>query len=98
MGIPPHMTVTPHCHQLKGASQADFLCRSHFKGILLGDGMGVGKTLTAILAMWLVKDLPGFSVVVAPKTLCHQWVEQIEGSFEPVSSTDVHWRSVILTH
>lgn len=81
---PEFMTVTPHDYQLKAAAQADFSCRSRFKGILIGDGMGVGKTLSAILAMYMVKDEPGFSLVVAPKTLCRQWVDYIEGAFEEV--------------
>jgi superfamily II DNA or RNA helicase len=46
--------------------------------------MGLGKTLCAIMAMRIVKDDPGFSMVVAPKVLCQQWVDQIEGAFEEV--------------
>ena len=61
---PPNMTITPHPYQLTAAAQADFLCRGNFHGMLLGDGMRLGKTLTAILAMWLVKDEPGFSMVL----------------------------------
>ena len=60
--MPSYMTVTPHDYQLVAANQADFLCKSPYKGMFLGDGMGVGKTLSAILAMWLVKDEPGFSI------------------------------------
>jgi SNF2 family DNA or RNA helicase len=61
-------------HQLKGAAQMHFLCNSPFKDGILADGMGVGKTHTAIASMFLVKDEPGFSMVVAPKALCLQWV------------------------
>ncbi len=85
MEMPPHMTNPPHAYQLKGASQADFCCEGPFALFACGDGMGVGKTLLAILAMWLRKDEPGFSLVVTPKTLCRQWVEQIEQAWEEVS-------------
>ena len=47
--------------------------------------MGVGKTLLAILAMWKVKGDPGFSLVLARKSVCPQWVAQIEGAWEQVS-------------
>ncbi len=84
---PPGMVVQPHEHQLLAAAQGHFLCKSSIRGIILGDTTGLGKTLSAILMMWLAKDDAGFSVVVAPKTLCHQWVKQIKGSFKPVSTT-----------
>ncbi len=80
------MNIVLHHHdQLKGAAQADFLCHSPFRGMILADGMGVEKTHTAIIAMSLVKDGPGFSMVVAPKMLCQQWVDTIEGAWQEVS-------------
>jgi SNF2 family DNA or RNA helicase len=63
----------------------DHLCRSPTKGGILADGMGVGKTHAAITVMWAVRDEPGFSMVVCPKSLCPQWVAAIEGAFQPVS-------------
>ena len=68
------MNIVLHHHQLKGAAQMDYLCRSPFRGGILADGMGVGKTFAATLLMWQVKDEPGFSMVVAPKALCLQWL------------------------
>lgn len=59
--------------------------------MLNGDGMGVGKTLQGILVMWLVKDDPGMSIVVAPANLCPQWVAEIEGAFEEVGPNR-YWR------
>lgn len=44
-------TVFPHAYQLKAAAQADWLCEGPFWGILIGDGMGLGKTLMATIAM-----------------------------------------------
>jgi len=87
MLTPDHMSYQPHIYQLKGAAQADMLCKSAFKAMVCGDGIGVGKTLLAILALSLVQNDPGFSLVVAPKSVCAQWVSQIEGASEEVSST-----------
>ena len=89
MEHPENMDLILHDHQLKGAAQMHYLCNSQFRGGILADGMGVGKTHTAICAMFLVKDDPGFSMVVAPKTLCLQWVAAIEGAWQEVSP-DLH--------
>lgn len=48
MTLPAHMTVVPRAWQLKGAAQAHANCQSDFRGILLGDSPGLGKTMTAI--------------------------------------------------
>jgi SNF2 family DNA or RNA helicase len=48
--------------------------------------MGMGKTLTSTLAMWLRKDEPGMSLVVAPASVCAQWVDDIHKYFDEVSS------------
>lgn len=78
------MTITPHAYQLKAAGQADWLCEEPFGGILVGDGMGLGKTLTSIIAMYLRRDEPGMSLVLCPASLCAQWVETIEKSWSEV--------------
>jgi SNF2 family DNA or RNA helicase len=85
MEIPENMTITPHPYQLKGAGQADWACRGPFKGLLLGDGMGMGKTITAILAMYQQRTEPGLCVVIVPASLCLQWVEIINGLWQQVS-------------
>jgi SNF2 family DNA or RNA helicase len=51
------------------------------KLFLLGDEMGVGKTLTAVLMMWAKKDLPGMSIVICPKNICRQWERTINEAF-----------------
>jgi len=84
MEHPENMALVLHDHQLKGAAQMHFLCNSPFRGGVLADGMGVGKTHTSIAMMHLVKDEPGFSMVVAPKTLCLQWVDAIENAWQEV--------------
>jgi SNF2 family DNA or RNA helicase len=82
--VPPHMMLVPHNYQLKAAKQIDFACRSIFKGILVGDGMDLGKTLQAVLSMWKQRDEPGLSLVVCPATLCEQWAACVTGAFEEV--------------
>jgi SNF2 family DNA or RNA helicase len=84
MALPEHMSIVPHTYQLKGAAQIDWACRGPFQGIMIGDAMGLGKTLQAILAMWLCRDEPGMSLVVAPASLCSQWIRSIETSWEEV--------------
>lgn len=78
------MTLTPRPWQLKGAAVAHSACRGPFKGVLIGDGMGLGKTLVGILAVNAVRDEPGMSLVVAPKGVCQIWKKSIEDAFEPV--------------
>jgi SNF2 family DNA or RNA helicase len=80
------MTVAPHSWQLKAAAQMDWLCRSRFRGAIVGDPPGLGKTLEAVLAMHLCKDEPGICLVVCPKSLCDQWRDTIECSWEEVSN------------
>jgi SNF2 family DNA or RNA helicase len=84
MELPPHMPTRPHDYQLKGASQIDHSCKSKARGILVGDGMGLGKTLQAILNMHLIKGEPGLFLVLCPASLCEQWVNAIHGAFDEV--------------
>ncbi|TAQ83552.1 hypothetical protein B7494_g8124 [Chlorociboria aeruginascens] len=77
------MAFPLHDYQLKGAAQLHHLCLSSSGGGILADAMGLGKTNTAIAAMWMVKNRPGFSLVVCPKSLCIQWVDAVENAFQP---------------
>lgn len=86
LACPPHMTITPHYHQLKFAAQALHACKGPQKGILCGDDMGLGKTIQTILAMYEVRDQPGFSMVVCPKSVCQQWITTIKTIWEEVSN------------
>jgi DNA repair protein RAD16 len=79
------MNVALHPHQLKGAAQMLHLCDSPFNGGILADAMGLGKTFTAAAVIHAKKEGPGFSLVVAPKSLCLQWVAELEGAWEEVS-------------
>lgn len=86
MDKPEELCVDPHPWQLKGAAQLHHLCiNSPFAGGLCGDERGLGKTILAILVMWLAKDEPGsFSLVVCPKGVTDQWVEEIDRVFKEV--------------
>ena len=81
MDIPEHMVIVPHNYQLKGAAQLNYLCSSPAKGALLGDYMGLGKTLQAVLCMYLQRHEMGLSLVLCPASLCQQWINCIEGAF-----------------
>jgi len=80
-----HMPTIPHDYQRKGAAQIDFSCKSPFRACLVGDPMGLGKTLQAICSMKAIEDEPGIILVVCPASLCIQWVQSIENAFEEVS-------------
>lgn len=84
MEMPPYMKMTPRDFQLKVAAQGLYCLLGPLKLFLLGDQMGVGKTLAAILMMWALKDEPGMSLVIAPKNICAQWVDTIHNAFEEV--------------
>lgn len=84
MTPPETMKIKPHDYQCKGAAQINFLCSGPFQGCLIGDPMGLGKTLQAIMSMRAIKDLSGIILVVCPATLCQQWVENINEAFEKV--------------
>ena len=94
MKMPENMAVRPHQYQLKGAAQILHGCAGPFRGLLLGDAMGLGKTLQGLLAIWARRHEPGKSLVVCPATLCTKWVEEAERSWNEVRLP--HSRSSIL--
>jgi SNF2 family DNA or RNA helicase len=51
---------------------------------LLGDEMGVGKTLQGVMMMATNRHQPGMNLVVCPKGVCATWVETIHCAFEEV--------------
>ena len=78
--------MVPHDYQLDAAAKIHFSCKGPFRGILLGGSMGLGKILTACLAMWLARDEPGICVVVCPKAICPDWQSAINNLFSEVNS------------
>jgi SNF2 family DNA or RNA helicase len=87
--IPPAnakgLRFQPHVWQAKGAAQGHYLCEAkYFKGFFCGDEMGLGKTLLAVLMMKLAQPMRGICIVVAPKTVCSQWLDEINCAFVEV--------------
>lgn len=97
MQPPPGLIPNVHDYQLLGAAQGDYLYKSVFRGILCDDEMGVGKTLLAILVIWLARDGPGFSLVAAPASLCPQWVVQTAGVWREVGANRCYRFCPLLT-
>ncbi|OAG43839.1 hypothetical protein AYO21_02066 [Fonsecaea monophora] len=88
---PVGMVVKPYDYQLKGAAQMDWCLEGPFKFFFLGDRMGMGKTLTTTLALWMRKDEPGMSLVVAPASVCAQWVRDIHRYFDEEHGLRAYW-------
>lgn len=74
----------PKLHQLKGAAQIRHACLSEFRGMILADPMGLGKTLTTILALWLMKDVFGKFLIVCPAHLIPMWLRHFKEAFKRV--------------
>ncbi|KAI1608299.1 P-loop containing nucleoside triphosphate hydrolase protein, partial [Exophiala viscosa] len=76
------MLVTPHDYQAKGAAQIQHCAEGPFRGMILGDGMGLGKTLTGAMAMNIVRDQPGMCLVVCLAKDRVQWHNTITNSWK----------------
>ncbi|KAF5872687.1 putative snf2 family helicase protein [Botrytis fragariae] len=79
---PADMTVVLHDYQRKIIAQSLLSLNSPFRGFLNGSAMGLGKTIEAIVTMYLFKNEPGMSFVVCPAALCPQWVKAINSSWK----------------
>jgi superfamily II DNA or RNA helicase len=63
------------------------LAGSPFKGGLLGDPVGLGKSLTALVAALKIvqnQQLRGFILVVTRKSCMTQWVNEVRHHFKKV--------------
>ena len=61
------------------------LARSPYRGGILGDATGMGKTLSIIIAMMEGKgNRSGYHVVVTTKGATRQWIDELEKNFAPV--------------
>lgn len=85
MAQPEHMTIEPYDHQLKGAAQIHHACLGPFAGMILGDSEFLDKTIQAVLAIYLAKDLPGKSLVVVPEGLVDHWLQKFSDVWEQVT-------------
>lgn len=86
MEPPRKLLMKPWDYQLKGAAQIHHACEGPLKGLILGDEMGTGKTLQAVLAAYRVRNEPGMSLVVAPVSAIQNWLDTCSLSWKEVSS------------
>ena len=77
--------------QLSGVGKLLHLFGTRYRGGVVGDEQGLGKSLTAIAAM--VADIVdnegkpynGFNLIVTTKSCAQQWIEEIKKHFGLVS-------------
>jgi len=77
--------------QLAGVGKLLHLFQTRYKGGILGDEQGLGKTVTAISAM--VADIVaskgepsrGFNLIVTTKSCAPQWIDEINKHYGKVS-------------
>ncbi|MEK7068918.1 MAG: DEAD/DEAH box helicase [Patescibacteria group bacterium] len=79
--IPKPFSSTLREYQSAGVHWLTFLHKYKFAGVL-ADDMGLGKTLQALAALSMHAQENKPSLVVAPKTLLHNWAEEA-GRFAP---------------
>jgi superfamily II DNA or RNA helicase len=69
--LPGDLQATLRGYQVQGVNWLSFLSRASL-GALLADDMGLGKTIQALCVV------NGPALVVAPKSVLHNWVREIE--------------------
>lgn len=85
MTKPDHMLIEPYDYQLRGAAHIHHGCLGPFAGMILADPGGLGKTIQAMLAIYLDRDLPGKSLVVVPEGFfVDEWLEEFGKVWEQV--------------
>ena len=77
--------VQPYPHQQHATSFCLHALESKFKGVIIADPPGLGKTLPALMAIAASRRLgDGPCVVVAPVSCCAQWMREIKRFFSEV--------------
>ena len=70
--------------QLTAASRMVHLAQSPYRGGILGDSMGMGKTLGIIIAMMEGKEnRSGYHIVVTTKGATRQSIDELEKNIAP---------------
>ncbi|RGP75402.1 global transactivator [Fusarium sporotrichioides] len=70
-------------HQKHAVGKAEWAMRSQFKGMILGDPPGLGKTLSALsMIARLSSDGNGPSIILTPLSCCQHWMEEINKFFQ----------------
>lgn len=87
---PPRIITELHSWQLSGAAKLCHLAHGPFKGGILGDYMGLGKTLAAITACEELSATTAgaFNLVITTKACLPQWQDELSRNFHPVSWCD----------
>lgn len=82
------LATEPREWQVSGATTIHEMLRGPLRTALLGDGMGLGKTLTAITIGLQDREKPfeGTTLVVVQKALVSTWVEELKFHFKDVSA------------
>ncbi|KAK1772718.1 hypothetical protein QBC33DRAFT_565180 [Phialemonium atrogriseum] len=76
-GLKSH--INPFPHQQRAAAVAVQAGETEFKGFILADPPGLGKTLPALMAIAAkFREGGGPSVVVAPLSCCRQWMSEMD--------------------
>ncbi|TGO47700.1 hypothetical protein BCON_0266g00050 [Botryotinia convoluta] len=79
---PQHMNYQLWDYQLKMIAQSLFVLNGPFRGFLNGSEMGLGKTMEAIVTMWMYREEAGVCVVVCPAAVCRQWVKTVNTAWK----------------
>lgn len=92
-GLKPH--VKPYRHQVQAAGVIMDAGETDFKGLILADPSGLGKTLSALMPIAsAVSQGSGPAVVVAPASCCLQWMHEIDELFDKVRSLPLNPPSI----
>ncbi|KAH7179551.1 P-loop containing nucleoside triphosphate hydrolase protein [Fusarium flagelliforme] len=74
--------ITLQEHQKHAVGKAEWAMKSEFKGMILGDPPGLGKTLSALSMIARASHIRGGpSIIVAPSSCCQQWMGEIKKFF-----------------
>lgn len=80
-GLKAH--VKPFPHQWRATAVALQARETDFHGFILADPPGLGKTLSAIMALAKTSQVGrGPSCVIAPSSCCRQWKAEIDHNFD----------------
>lgn len=83
--VPASLATTPRLDQRYTAARLLFLTASTFKGGILGDPMGLGKTLSTLTAI-LAKprqSSEGPPVIITKKAIVSHWITEIQKHTRP---------------
>ncbi|KAL2016391.1 hypothetical protein VTK56DRAFT_3813 [Thermocarpiscus australiensis] len=74
--------IAPYPHQERAAAMMMRAGETDFKGLVIADPPGSGKTLSALMAIAATPGAGrGPSVIVTPSSRCRQWMTELEALF-----------------